>query len=83
MKYLLCCLMVSYLTTSLAQSIDSTAMKQVDSLIQVSRALTGKSEFDQALKVNALAEKITLEQLGRESAAYGSCAFHQIGRAHV
>jgi len=58
-----------------AQDVDSTVIKQVDSLIQVSRDLTGKGEYDTALEVNTAAEKIALEKLGRESAAYGSCCY--------
>ncbi|MCB0520376.1 MAG: CHAT domain-containing protein [Lewinellaceae bacterium] len=56
-----------------AQTIDSTAIRQVDSLIGVSRTLAAKSDFEQALEVNAEAEKIALEKLGRESAAYANC----------
>ncbi|MFN8279079.1 MAG: CHAT domain-containing tetratricopeptide repeat protein [Saprospiraceae bacterium] len=51
-------------------------MKQVDSLIQVSRGLTSKRNYDQALEVNATAEKIALEKLGRNSATYGNCCFN-------
>ena len=61
-------------------AVDSAAaVKRVDSLIQVSRALTGQRDFDKALEINAAAEKIALEKLGRESEAYGSCA-HNHGR---
>ena len=60
-----------------AQFIDSTTIKQVDSLIQVSRTLTEQSDFDKALEVNAAAEKLALDNLGRESAAYGSCCFNR------
>ncbi|MEZ5032160.1 MAG: CHAT domain-containing tetratricopeptide repeat protein [Saprospiraceae bacterium] len=60
-----------------AQSVDSLAIKQIDSLILVSRDLTAKRDFDQALEVNAAAEQLALEKLGRESAAYGSCAFNR------
>jgi CHAT domain-containing protein/Flp pilus assembly protein TadD len=60
-----------------AQIVDSIAMRQVDSLIQVSRALTGKRDFVKALEVNAIAEKIALEKLGKESATYGNCAFNR------
>jgi CHAT domain-containing protein len=51
----------------------SSPEKAVDSLILVSRALTGKGEFDSALEVNAAAEKLALDNLGRESAGYGNC----------
>lgn len=58
----------------IAQNTDSlAAAKQVDSLIQVSRALTDKRDLDKAFEVNAAAEALALKQFGRESAAYGSC----------
>ena len=60
----------------MAQTVDSVAIRQVDSLIRVSRALTAKKDFDQALNVNAAAEKIALEKMGQESAAYGTCCFN-------
>ena len=60
-----------------AQTVDSVALRQVDSLIQVSRTLTGKQEFDKALEVNIAAEKLALEKLGQESAAYGNCCFNR------
>ena len=49
---------------ALAQTPDSTVIKQVDSLIQASRTLTGEGDFDKALEVIAAAEKIALEKLG-------------------
>ena len=60
-----------------AQAIDSATIWQVDSLIQISRTLTSQQEFDKALEVNAAAEKLAGEKLGRESAAYGSCCFNR------
>jgi CHAT domain-containing protein len=65
------------LTGVAAQTIDSVAIKQVDSLIKVSRALTEKNDFDKAFEVNAVAEKIALEKLRKESAAYGSSCFNR------
>ena len=59
-----------------AQTADAVASRQVDSLIQVSRGLSGKREFDKALEVNTVAEKLALEKLGQYSAAYGSCCFN-------
>lgn len=55
-----------------AQTIDSTIIKRVDSLIKVSRDLTGKRDFVKALEVNDLAEKLVLEKLGPETASYGN-----------
>ncbi len=64
-----------------AQQIDSTTIRRVDSLIQIARALTWNRDFVKALEVNAEAEKLALEKLGRESAAYGSCC-HNYGRVY-
>jgi len=72
----LCCLFPALLA---AQTPDSTAIKQVDSLVQVSRALTNQGAFDNALEVIAVAEAIALEKLGRESASYGKTC-HNHGR---
>jgi tetratricopeptide (TPR) repeat protein/CHAT domain-containing protein len=61
-----------------AQNADSlSVVKQVDSLIQISRALTGQRDFDKAFEVNAVAEKLAIEKLGRISAGYGSCCFNR------
>jgi CHAT domain-containing protein len=72
----LCCLFPALLA---AQSPDSTAIKLVDSLVQVSRALTDQRAFDKAQEVIAVAEAIALEKLGRESASYGKIC-HNYGR---
>ncbi|MBV6441907.1 MAG: CHAT domain-containing protein [Haliscomenobacteraceae bacterium CHB4] len=67
---------------SFGQNMDSLAVvREVDSLIQVSRTLTEQREFEKALTVNESAEKLALEKLGRESAAYGNCCFNR-GRVH-
>ncbi len=71
---LILCLAPCWLT---AQTVDSVAIRQVDSLIQVSQQLADQSQFDKALEISAIAEKIALLQeagMGRESAAYGRCA---------
>jgi CHAT domain-containing protein/tetratricopeptide (TPR) repeat protein len=74
------CLALCLITGLLsAQTVDSVALRRVDSLIQVSRALTNKKEFNKALEVNGAAEKLALEKFGQKSAPYGSCA-HNHGR---
>lgn len=60
-----------------AQAVDNEAIRQVDSLIRVSRDFTARASYIQALEVNAAAEKLALETSGRESAAYGSCCFNR------
>ncbi|MBK9722527.1 MAG: CHAT domain-containing protein [Saprospiraceae bacterium] len=56
-----------------AQAIDSSIINQIDSLLKVSQDFTDRREFEKALEINAIAEKITLDKLGRESAEYVSC----------
>ncbi|MBK7344850.1 MAG: CHAT domain-containing protein [Saprospiraceae bacterium] len=75
MKYFLILSMSLCLSTISAQTVDSMAIKQVDSLIKVSRELIAKRNFDKALELNELAEKIALEKYGRESALYGKAIF--------
>ncbi len=77
MRYLILTLLTICIVSLNAQTVDSISIKQVDSLIQVSRSLTEQRDFNKALEINAAAEKIALEKLGRESAAYGSCAFNR------
>ncbi len=59
------------------QSADKASVRQeVDSLIQVSRALTGSRDFEKAMEVHAVAEKLVLEKFGRESEHYGKVCFN-------
>ena len=60
-----------------AQAVDSASIRQVDSLIQVSRELTAKNDFQKAIELNAIAEKLALEKFGNESSAYGRCCFNR------
>ncbi len=79
MRNFLClalCLITGLLS---AQTVDSVALRRVDSLVQISRKLTNERDYAKALELNTLAETLALEKLGRESAAYGSCA-HNHGR---
>lgn len=57
----------------IGQTIDSVDIKQVDSLIKLSRDFTSKRDFEKALKSNDAAEKISLEKVGIESISYGNC----------
>lgn len=60
-----------------AQVSDSASVaRQVDSLIQVSRALTGKRDFEKALEVNEKAKKMALEGFRQPSGAYGNACFN-------
>ena len=60
------------------QNADSLAvLREVDSLLQVSQTLTKQQALFKALEANAAAEKLALEKLGRESAAYGSCCINR------
>ncbi len=61
-----------------AQAVDTMAIvRAVDSLIvQVTYPLMRQRDFDKALAVNAAAEKLVLEKLGRETRAFGSTCFN-------
>ena len=59
------------------QTIDSVSIKQVDSLIKVSKALISKQDYEKAQEINADAEKIALEKLGRYSAEYAKSCFNK------
>ncbi len=70
--FLLCSVLVQ------GQNTDSLAVvRGVDSLIQVSRTLTGQREYDKALEVNAAAEKLAQERFGKASAVYGRCCVNR------
>ncbi len=67
-----------------AQTVEVESFNQkVDSLIEESRRLTGERKFDEALKTNAFAEKIAIDQLGIESVAFGSTCFNQGRILHI
>ena len=77
-------LIITVLLTSLylnGQTIDSTAIKQVDSLINVSHELTDKRDFDKALEINAVAEKLSILKFSKESALYAKTCFNK-GRVY-
>jgi hypothetical protein len=57
-KYKILFLLKIFVISAAAQTVDSSAIQQVDSLILVSRGYTAKSDFDKALVVNAAAKKM-------------------------
>ncbi len=79
MKYAILFLFSIGIKSVSGQSVDSIAVKQVDSLIKYSRDLTAKRDFEKALELNSQAQKIALEKLGHESASYASTC-HNYGR---
>lgn len=66
-----------------AQTTDSVTIKQIDSLIKVSRTLTDNNDFEKALEINATAEKMALEKLGRETVSYESTCFNHGRIMHI
>ncbi|MGB5025095.1 MAG: CHAT domain-containing tetratricopeptide repeat protein, partial [Saprospiraceae bacterium] len=76
MRYFILVLLAVSIYSLNAQSLDSVAIKQVDSLIKVSRNLTDKKDFENAIEVNAIAESLTIEKLGKETAAFGNCIYN-------
>jgi len=59
------------------QTIDSVSIKQVDSLIQVSRGLAAKGDFDKALELYTTSEYIAIEKFGKGSALYAKNCFYK------
>ncbi len=61
------------------QGFDYSALKTVDSLMEVARTLTNAGNFNKALELNTVAENLALEKWTCESAAYAkTCANHAI-----
>ncbi len=79
MKYGYLFLIALCVTGASAQSIDSIAYKQVDSLVKASKGLLGKKEFIKALELNTRAEEMALSTFGEISASFGN-ACHNHGR---
>lgn len=50
-------------------------VRQVDSLLQISRMLNDESTFSKSLEASAAAQALALEKLGRESVAYANGCF--------
>ncbi|MBK6543751.1 MAG: CHAT domain-containing protein [Saprospiraceae bacterium] len=73
MKYKYRILMLLISAELSGQSTDSIVIKQVDSLILISRKLSSKNEHENALQIIGEAEKISLKYLGRKSIAYAKC----------
>jgi len=61
----------------MAQTKDLVIIKRVDSLINASRDLTANRDFEKALELNGIAEELTLETLGKETATYGNVCFNK------
>lgn len=83
MKYLLLFTLVFVFNGVLSQTVDSVAIIQVDSLIQVSGFYLDLPNVidvdpDRAFEVLSRAEKISRKKIGMESPAYGTCA-HNLG----
>jgi len=75
-SFSLLCFSLFFCFSGFGQADSAAVVREVDSLIQVSRTLTAKRDFDKALEVNAAAEKLALEKLGRESAAYANTSLN-------
>jgi CHAT domain-containing protein len=73
MRYLHIIFFLSVSNFLSSQTVDSIAVKHLDSLIKVSREFAVKKDFDQAIAVIGSAEQFTLEKFGRESSQFASC----------
>jgi CHAT domain-containing protein/Tfp pilus assembly protein PilF len=78
MKIALTLLMLFLPFCGWSQVVDTAAvMRVVDSLIQVSRGLTNNRDFEKAMEVTLLAERLVLEKIGTETPAYGNVCFNR------
>lgn len=76
MKTFLGFLFAAFWTQASGQTIDSSTVKQVDSLILVSRELTGKKDFEKAQIFSDRAAALAFSKLGPTSPTYASCLFN-------
>ena len=69
---------LAFFTVSLhAQTpVDSTALRQVDSLLAVVKQQVADKQYAEALATNAAAEKLALETFGRRSLTYANCCYY-------
>ena len=58
------------------QIVDSIIIKKVESLIIVSKEFASSKNYLKAIEINSIAEKVVLEKLGQESAAFGKICLH-------
>jgi tetratricopeptide (TPR) repeat protein len=81
MKKLLPLLLCSLPFFCLSQTLDSTIVKQVDSLIAVSNSLWRAKKHADAEPIALQAKELTLKKLGSENATYAAC-LHNLGGLH-
>ncbi len=74
-------LWIPFFTAS--QTVDSLVIKEIDSLILVSRNLMRKNDFEKALQVNAVAEKLVLEKFDSTGNFYASVCFNKAWVLHL
>lgn len=71
-----------FFTLFLATSIfafaqkEPASLRQLDSLVQISRNLTGQREFDKAFEANQQAEKFAIEKFGTASEGYARAIYN-------
>lgn len=71
----LCFILFSNLLIS-QSGIDSTELKSLDSLLNVSKNLRSKGELNQSLEITLKVEKLALEKYGRISEIYANCCIN-------
>lgn len=72
MRYVLLCLLLGLTSVLPAQIPDSVAIKQVDSLIKVSRTFMDEGDMAKAADLITNAEKIASDKVGKESQSYAN-----------
>lgn len=72
-------LFISFFASS--QSIDSLDYKRIDSLIMVARK-HNVNEYENAIKINEIAESMAIKLVGKESVVYATCSYNR-GRIYL
>jgi CHAT domain-containing protein len=82
MRYLILTLLTICVVNLKAQSVDSVAVRQTDSLVQLSGFYLDLGNTDHAFQVLESAEKMARQKIGIESPAYGTCS-HNFGKIYA
>ncbi len=77
MKYLICFFFLIICQSLPAQSVDSSIVKKVDSLLLVSKSFSMKNNFEEALKSNSLAEELIHKELGEKCTSFATACFNR------
>ncbi len=66
-----------FVFSGFGQAVDTAAVvREVDSLMQLASRFAEEGAFDQALEINSIVEKITIDKIGKQTASYAGVCFN-------